>query len=296
MNEDRFILRLCTVESVEDNTGGLRIKVRIPYFDPTAEEDPNMERIPYCFPLLPKMVHINPKIGEMVIVLLLEQGSVQGDRFFIGPVISQDYYMENCKAAVNAGSLLQGVKVFPPQENPSLNDDNTGTIPERTDIALRGRSNSDLVLKNNELRLRCGFKKNPNSISPTNNLNFNKSDLSYLQEKYYPEAIRDSHGEFNSVVNVVADRINLLSHDGSPYFNMGDKEKLITDEEQNNIEANAHPMVYGDTLIMFLRKLVDIFINHEHPYPMMPPAFNASEMETLGTDFTKFISKTIKIN
>lgn len=287
---------MCTVESVEDNTGGLRIKVRIPYFDPPKEEDPNMDRIPYCFPLMPKLIHVNPKVGELVLVMLLEQGSLQGDRFFIGPVISQDYYLNECKAAIYAQSLFQGVKLLPPMENPWLNPDNEGTIPDRDDIAVRGRDNSDVVLKKNEARVRCGFKKNPGSNATNDTLNFNRSDLAYLQEKYYPKGKTDSHGDYNSVVNIVADRINLLSHDGAPYFNMGDKDELITSDEQDNIQGSAHPLIYGDSFMVFLSKLIEIYKKHVHSFPTNNAVINDADMEVLNTDLSTFLSKTIKIN
>ena len=93
-SNDSFIIRYCKVEQVEDDAKGCRIKVRIDFYDKPFSEDPTMETIPYCYPLLPKILHVYPQEGEMVFVILQQQNSLQGDRFFIGPVISQDYYMD----------------------------------------------------------------------------------------------------------------------------------------------------------------------------------------------------------
>ena len=69
--DSRYMIRRAEVLSVYDDAEGLRIKVRIPYFDPPKEEDPNMERIPYCFPLMPKLIHVNPKVGELVLDIVV---------------------------------------------------------------------------------------------------------------------------------------------------------------------------------------------------------------------------------
>ena len=55
-----------------------------------------------------------------------------------------------------------------------------------------------------------------------------------------------------SVINLVANKLNLISHDGEHTFNLTDPKGLITDEEQEKINKEAHPLVYGDTLVEFL--------------------------------------------
>lgn len=295
IENDTFIIRYCKVESVEDDAKGCRLKVRIPVYDPTFVEDPLMDKIPFCFPLLPKLIHVYPKVGEMVFVVLQQQGSTQGDRFFIGPVVSQDYYLRYCNE-INANTLLQGEKIFPPSENPDMNPDNNGTIPDREDIAIRGRSNSDIIFLEDELRLRCGFKKYPGSTSEENTLNFNEHDMSYIQMKYFPNGKTDSLGEYNSVVNIVGDRVNIMSYDGKPGAANADWGGLITEEEQDNIQHSMHQLPYGDDLVEYLRKVIDIFSNHSHSWHKKTPDLVQSEIDVLNTDLTQFVSKTIRIN
>lgn len=288
---DDIIVRLCEVLSVEDDNEGLRIKVRI---DPDDDNVRYIEDLPYVFPLLPKMLHVNPKVGECVMVILSTQGDTSGNRYFIGPVISQQYMMNYDPFKFSSRSLLEGQQVVKPLQNPRQDPSNDGTLPDREDIAIQGRQNTDVILKNNELRLRCGFKREP-LAKPENTLAFNDVDLGYIQMRY--KKMKDKQGnDFSSVTNIVSDRINLLTYDSLNYFDMTNPTSLITDESLLNILENAHPLPFGDQLIEFLQKLIKIFMEHTHPFPMCPPSFTQPEKETLATDLTKFLSQGIRIN
>lgn len=291
MIQDTYILRLCTVLNVQDDADGLRIKVRLDYEDNDVED----KDLPYCFPLLPKLLHVNPRVGELVFVILQSQGQVKGNRFFIGPIISQPYYI-NKDFAPQAQSLLQGIQNKQPLPHPKTNPLNDGTLPDREDVAIQGRQNGDIIFKPNQVLLRCGFKKNPLG-SAENTLIFNDKDLAYIQLKY--GNFNDKTSNFNSIVNVVADRINLLSHDSPTSFKLGDSKDLITDEEMDNILNNAHPLVYGDNLVKFLQDLVNIFLTHEHPWAQLPPTVTdqiSKLLKNTNTLSKDILSKSIKIN
>ena len=66
-SSDQLLFRLCEVLSVVDDNDGLRIKVRL---YPEDVKYKTIKELPYCFPLLPKHLHINPKVGECVLVFL----------------------------------------------------------------------------------------------------------------------------------------------------------------------------------------------------------------------------------
>ncbi len=287
------LIYLCRVLSVFDDNEGLRIKVRIPYVD---DSEAPISELPYVFPLLPKFAHINPKQNEMVLVFLQSMGDGKGDRFFIGPVISQPQKMDFDAYAYSAQSLLMGNQIAKPLPAPSLDPDNNGTLPDREDIAFQGRGNSDLILKPSELRLRCGFKKN--SLAHKNDcLKFNKVDLGYIQMKY--KNMKDhKNNDFSSLINIVADRINLLSHDSRSYFNLTDPEKLITEEEMVKVFQNAHQLPYGDELIAFIKEFIRIFLNHTHPFPMDKPCLTEPDLEKLTTKshLDEMLSNSIRIN
>lgn len=301
------LFRECEVLSVTDDLGGLRIKVR---FDPEDNHITRDEDLPYCFPLLPKHFHINPKIGEMVLVITSRYAVSGSKRWFIGPIVSQQYGLKNENYLI-AQSILENGRITKPLPNPDLNPDNKGTIPERQDICIQGRDNADLILKENEVRLRCGFKtddivshnSNPltkdysitNKKTIGNSLKFNKEDLSYIQMKYKRHTDHNNR-DFYSTINVVADRINLLSHDSRTPFTLNDPNSLITDNELLKILREAHPLPYGDELVDFLKKLVDVIRTHTHPFPMNPPSFSTPQNKVLDTNLDDMLSTSIRIN
>lgn len=304
------IIRFCKVllvEGGEDGNseyGGLRIKVRLEPEDGTILDDNDL---PYCYPLLPKMVHINPKVNETVMVILSESTSPQGQRAFIGPVISQPYFMNMDYHDTTSMSLLNGKQLSEPRFNPQNNVANRGTLPEREDIAILGRLNSDIILKPEEIRIRVGAKKNPKALNPTDRLVFNDVDMGYIQMRYdnftktqlvykNGETSIEKVQDFKSIVNVVADRINLLSYDSPDCFKMNDREELITKDEIFKILENAHPVIYGDDFMAFMDKLIQIFKNHTHPFSMLPPVFASPDIEVLSTNTKQFLSKSVRVN
>lgn len=289
---NKTVIRLCEVLSVEDDQAGLRIKVRL--WEDSESLYPTIEDLPYCYPLLPKHIHLNPKIGETVLVLLSDLDGANSQRFFIGPLISQQYALDFDPYFFQSRCLLNGGNSAKPLPNPKMNPDNNGSLPDREDIALQGRKNADLILKDNEIRLRCGFKKSSNGKT-VDALLFNKEDLSYIQMRY-KKAKDQNNKDYSSVINVVADRINLLSHDSKDYFTLNDPNKLITDEEMLKILKTAHPLPYGDELIDFLKKLIEVIRTHTHPMSMDPPCFSTPQLDVLQTNLNDFLSQSIRIN
>lgn len=283
---------LLKVEYVEDDQAGLRIKVRVPAVD--LYDDPRNEEWPWAFPLLPKHLHVNPKVGECVLVILEDPNAPSGTRFFIGPVISQQYLLDYDPYSFSSRSMFKGA-IAKPHPNPIMDPENEGTVPDREDIAIQGRGNTDLVLKANEVRLRCGFKKEPNSKNVTNRLHFNRKNPAYIQMKY--KRMKDANDKsFSSLINIVADRINILSHDSPTYFNMADKKDMISDKELEKIFTDGHPLPYGDDLINFLYELIRIISTHTHPFPMDPPVFIEADRQLLQTNLDNMLSKSIRIN
>lgn len=290
----------CMVESVLDENDGLRIKVRIPSIDPTEKQDPYFERVPYCFPLLPKHLHVNPRIGEMVLVILQNPNAPRGNRFFIGPIISQQCMLDYDPFNYSAQVLLQGTQIGKAEPIPIMNPENDGTIPDRNDIVIQGRQNTEVALKPSELRLRCGFKACPTSKDPKERLIFNKVSPAYIQMKYGTFSNNSKkfgdRDVFHSEINVVADRINLLSHDSKQHFELNDRKDLIAKEELEKIYDMAHVLPYGDVLVEFMKQFVRIFNTHTHPFPMMPPALNSVDTKTLDPNWNDMLSNTIRIN
>lgn len=300
--DSQYIMRKAEVLDVYDEYEGLRIKVRL---NGTADGTKKDEELDYCYPLLPKLLHVNPKRGETVVVLTDKLGAEGSQRYFIGPILSQPYHYYNDQHRISANSLmLDNFNNIKPEAAPSRNSDNKGTLPDRDDVAILGRKNSDLILKDNEVRIRCGMKSEPIKASP-NNLIFNQVDPAFIQLKYFTSAKKDptDNSEFRSVANIVADRINLISpRDGDPIFkSIPDRvdlinDKTLCDDSDDNILGCSHPLVHGDSLVAFLQQMLEIFRTHTHPFSMLPPRFNQNDTDILNQDLTQLISKTVRCN
>ena len=72
------------VISLEDEYDAGRIKVRLKNADVSFSDD----NLPYAWPLLPKMLHVVPKVNEAVLVFCVNDDPKQ-QRFYLGPIISQ---------------------------------------------------------------------------------------------------------------------------------------------------------------------------------------------------------------
>ena len=102
------LIRQAKVISVDDKTDGDRIKVLL------IPEDLGKKNIEeYAYPLLPKMLHIKPKVGESVYVLTAIATDGYSQRFYIGPIISQPHHMEYEPYYLDSTSLSNKSKVKP---------------------------------------------------------------------------------------------------------------------------------------------------------------------------------------
>lgn len=102
--------------------------------------------------------------------------------------------------------------------------------------------------------------------------------------------------EKSSVVNIVASKINLISHDGEHTFELANPKELITDDEQEKINNEAHPLVYGDVLLDFLELVKKYVLLHVHPYHGLSADPSAVTTDVLSFDLNKILNKNINSN
>lgn len=129
-----------------------------------------------------------------------------------------------------------------------------------------------------------------------NNVALFNSEPIEVRKKIKEIKLVQNETEKTSVINVVADKINLLSHKGDKTFNITDPKNLITDDEQEIINNDAHPVVYGDNLVQFL-ELIKLFVkSHVHPYHGSKP--DQSDVVRNINDFTleTILNKNINTN
>jgi len=279
MDNGESIVKKGQVELVEDTADGLRIKVRL-------KQDGNtpLDNIPYAFPLLPKTFQSVPKHGEGAFVLTEMSDSKESQRYYIGPIISQPQFQEKCEYSYgrgNALSLIEGGTIEP-LEKISNYRETFGAFPNTEDVAMIGRGSQDIIMKNlsessNELDIRCGirddstFGNSKNGEAMVGKVVFNKLDPAYIQLKYRKGITKSAEQEANSVINMVADKINIISNKDVNSFNLTDYEQLIKEDELDDIMKKLHQVPHGDTLIKLLDVMIKAILTHVHPYAGMPP-------------------------
>lgn len=251
-----------TVTSVDDPLNLSRIQVKL-IGSITAGGDKNIDDddLTWCNPLLPKMVSITPKVGEAVLVFVFNEAKTHIDRLFIGPITSQpnmlfkDDYVGTALAGFSFGSTQTTEDI---RKRPEL----VGVFPNTSDISIQGRYNTEVTQKENEIWIRAGkfVTAGRNSETPLG-IKLNTTSQAYIQIK---NDVKISEGIKGSATNIVASKINLLTHNGSPSFKLNDKNNLITEDEFEKILSEAHQVPFGDVLLQYLRLLKDALYNHVH--------------------------------
>jgi hypothetical protein len=268
------IIRYGEVMDVDDPLGLNRIKVWIKGSVATGGDDELLggttgyENLPWCMPLMPKHIAIKPKEGESVLIFSFDNKKKGVDRLYIGPLISQPDKLNFDSARTTS---LAGFSFGPvePSVTPANIPDLKGVFPESEDISIQGRYNTDITQKNNEIVIRAG-KFVETQITELNPypIKFNFDTQAYIQIKNNVNLPKISDTEVGdrvgSVTNIVANKINLITHGGSPDFNTTNQTDLISFEEMEKILTTAHQLPYGDVLLQYLKLLKEAFFSHVH--------------------------------
>ncbi len=286
-SEDNKIMHIGTVESINDEFDMCRVKVRVKKFDDHIE---NTMDLPFAFPLLQKIIHVIPKVGEQVWVIFPDLNNPHMDRLYMGPIISQYMRISGETNQLTSKSGLDS-SLTSPTTAPSKIPEANGAYPKNNDIVINGRNNNDIVFKNNEIQIRVGKHSNTEEI---NNVPiFNTKNPTYIQLK------NSKATDDGGVINAVASKINLLTHNGSPTFNLSDQNNMISNDELETILNNAHPLGYGDLIVEALSLLRDAIIHHVHPYNGTKAEDlngNTTKKRLMEFDLNSIISQNIKIN
>lgn len=267
------------VTSIDDPTEGGRIRVRISTLDSGIV---NNNELPYCYPLLPKFFHAYPKVGEIVRIFIQDMKYPERSRFWLGSVISQPQKIEF--DSIYTALSTTNVGLIQPEKAPSTFPDAEGVYPTKEDIAIVGRVNTDIVLRENQLELRAGKHedgkvlklniKNPATV----NLNF--------------EGKPNTDNELYSNTVIQSDKIALISHDGIPKF----KAAKLESEDRIRIFNEAHPIARGDVLIEALNIFRRAIINHIHGYSGVEADKNSIIKDLESLNFEEMLQKNIVIN
>lgn len=291
--EATVFMRGVVISNVDDSDAK-RIKVRVKGVDDHLQDN----ELAFAFPMLPKFFSVTPKRGEVVFVFVPTTDNPYLDRMYLGPLISQpqmlnrDSFVNGATAGLDTGFMQQ-------RPAPSTVPENRGVFMDKEDVGLQGRDNADIILKSKEVLLRAGqFDINTKAGDIPK---FNIKSPSYIQIKNGVTIEKaEDRVEKGGVINIVSSKINLLTHKGgSPRYILNDQDDMISPTEMEKILKEAHPMVFGDLLLTYLKLLRNAFMNHVHPYHGMTAEdlSGRNDIEDyLGFDVEAILSKNIKIN
>ncbi len=270
------------------------IKVRLKGIDDKVSDKILVD----CHPFLPRHLNIIPKIGEWVKILFWNNSNKQQNRDYIGPVISQPQKLKKDTETPFSTKLLSRVS---PETSKEVLADSKGAYPEKDDIALQGRDNTDIIQREKgEVVIRSGKHK------VDDNLKLNKDNPSFIHQKI-------SDDGKTTTTNIVANKINLITHDGSPTYRGLVKDKnsddivdmfsgKIPDKIQKQINENGHSVIYGDKMVEFIELIKKFLVVFSLPYNggainETSPGWDILQ-EILKFDLNEgsFRSKNVKIN
>ena len=264
------------VISINDETDGGRIKVRIPDLDNNVLNK-NLE---WCYPLMPKFIHIFPKPGEVVRIIIEDIKYPERSRFWIGSIISQ---LQNIDFDPLYTALsTTNIALVAPNRAESTYPEAKGVYPNKEDIAVIGRNNTDIILRENDLELRAG-KHELNDSLKLNKKNPASVRLTFLQETG------------NTIISntiITSDRIGLISHEGNPKFKFGQ----LTSKDINRIFDEGHPMTRGDVLVRVLEIFRKAIIEHIHAYDRLPSDKSKIIIDLENLNLEQVLQKNIVIN
>jgi hypothetical protein len=264
------------VVSIDDPNEGGRIRVKIPDFDNKTGND----QLPFAYPMLPKFFWIIPQVGEVVRVFIEDTRYPQRGRHWMGSIISQPQKIgyDGYFTALSTSN----VATINTEPNPSSYPDAFGVFPDLKDVAILGRNNSDLILKDKQVLIRCGKHKIDNVLS------LNKENPAFIQMDF----VQNEKNVTQSSIVTMADKIAFISHDGNPKF----KSNSLTKDDITKIFESAHPMGRGDLIVEAFEVIRNAIIQHIHGYSGISADKNGIINQLEKIDFGAILQKNIRIN
>lgn len=287
------------VETNVDPEGASRIRARI-------KED-GVGEVPWAFPLLPKQFQVIPKVGEGVFIFTENDNRKSSNRYYVGPIISQPQFNEKSNFSYGRGVALSALDGRRINALPNIEGDGRteGSFPKVGEVAVVGRESQDMIMRHSdggsdEVNIRCGIRqedtmtkaaaKSDGIITGIGKVIFNNIDPAYIQLKYKKnlasgvENQQENAGkkvrvqsQTNSAVNLVADKINLVSNDDISNNNFG---TTINDVDMEKLMSELHQLPKGDVLIKFLSLVKNAIATHTHPWANLPP-YNVEYVQSM---------------
>jgi len=284
------------VISTTDDSDGGRIRARIYGMDGSiSDDDPKLSAIP----LLPKFIGIMPKKGESVFIFVQDQTRQQGERFWVGPIISQPQFLNEDPHFFTSRSIFKSGGLVAPDVAPSKVATANGIYPKKEEIAFQGRDNTDLIFRPRQVVIRAGkflIDKPKGSNIPV----YNGKNPAYFKLAYNtPINKTDSTVTKGSLAAMVAEKLLLVTFGGKKNdfkeFKPTEPNVELTDNTILELLSKAEPAVYGYVLVEFLKLFKEYAAKHNHNYPGNPPVQDKVVQDVLGYDLNKLLAENIRL-
>jgi hypothetical protein len=238
--------------------------------------------LPWCYPMLPKFFHIYPQVGEVVRIFIEDIKYPRTSRFWLGNIVSQLQKIEydNIYTALSTTNI----GMLKPEKSISSYPDAEGVFPIKSDIAIIGKVNTDVILRLNEVHIRAGKHENGNPLKLNTK---NPADISLVYESMGSES-----SDFYSSTVIESDKIAIISHTGNPQF----KPARVTAEDRKRIFDEGHPLGRGDLIVQAFEVVRKALIAHIHGYSGLPTDKTAIINDLEKLNFDAILQKNIVIN
>lgn len=248
------------------------------------------DKLPFCTPMLPEHFHVRPLVGEMVFIFLENPSDNSAPRYWIGPIISSKFKLkfQDYKESVK----IFDYTAFNVNETTQTKPKVATAFPDQADIAIQGRGDADLILRQREAYLVAGKFK-------LSTFDVNTETPSYLQLKQFDNVTAGPLKAY-SQANLQSTNINIFSPIGK--FRNSDLASFEKNEDLKSLgdfAGSLHPTVFGDELIKLLDLIIKVLLTHIHTSqnPMLPiPESKQLQEYTVDGALQNLISKYIRIN
>lgn len=268
--------KIASVVDVDDKTGqGLVLAYVIP--DDNRKSDEEKKKC-WSVPLLPRVFGLTPKVGEKVLVFVID-----GQRFYIGPIYGQLSNLDDA-SGLDSTASLQG-SASGPGVNPEMKEDVRPALPDIDDVAINGKGSSGIYVKKKDIVIHSGIKV----IGGKNKIHRNKNgDEAAIQVSY------DEEGNPRSSITLHADVIGLFGNAKAEISDsMFEPSKLhnetghyISNDDLCELMHTAQSVPYGEKLCEVLLKIISAIMNHTHPMSMKTPTV-AGDIANISKYVTK---------
>ena len=264
--------KIASVVDVDDKTGqGLILAYVIP--DDNRKNDEQKKKC-WSVPLLPRVFGVTPKVGEKVLVFIID-----GQRYYIGPIYGQLSNLDDA-SGLDSTAALQG-SASGPGVNPEMKEDVKPALPDTDDVAINGKGYSGMYVKKKDIVIHSGIKV----LGGKNKIHRNdKGDEAAIQVSY------DEEGNPKSSVTIHADVIGLFGNSEVAPFESKNLHKkdghCISNDDLCELFHTAQSVPYGEKLCQLLLKIIAAIMNHTHPMSMKTPTV-AGDIANISTYLTK---------